>query len=129
MPNCSQYHTRIENPDVSGIGVMIGFLGTGCLTVLLLILHYIFFYEPEFNPFRKPDDSWRYAKRPNVIDIAVLNRVRWAFSLLGFSFSWLNDRKKGTPLEDAVNKVCAALGSRPKGANHQSPGTRSVLRH
>ncbi|KAH0429357.1 hypothetical protein CcaCcLH18_08479 [Colletotrichum camelliae] len=100
----------ISDPDVSGIGVSIGFVGTGCLMILFLIIYYVFAFDPNLDPLCKPGQASRDQKRPNNIDVTVLRRVRWAFSTLGVSFTWLLDERKGVSIERGFNKCILAMG-------------------
>ncbi|EQB55275.1 hypothetical protein CGLO_04808 [Colletotrichum gloeosporioides Cg-14] len=78
--------TDLSDPDVSGIGVSIGFVGTGCLMILLLIIYYVFVFDPKLDPLRKQGQVMKSQDRPNAIDVAVLQRVRWALSTLGVAW-------------------------------------------
>lgn len=60
------------NPDVSGIGVIVGFVGTGYFTVLVLFFYYLLCYEPEVDPFTHYRDPERKRERPNAIDKLLL---------------------------------------------------------
>ncbi|KAL3303352.1 hypothetical protein RB213_006299 [Colletotrichum asianum] len=68
--------TDMSDPDVSGIGVSIGFVGTGCLMILLLIIYYVFVFDPKLDPLRKQGQAMKNQDRPNEIDVAVLRRVK-----------------------------------------------------
>ncbi|KAF4818558.1 hypothetical protein CGCTS75_v011973 [Colletotrichum tropicale] len=70
--------TDISDPDVS-----IGFVGTGCLMIVLLIIYYVAVFDPKLDPLRKPGQAMKNQDRPNAIDVAVLRRVRWALATLG----------------------------------------------
>lgn len=85
--------------------VLIGFVGTGCLIVLILIGHYIFTYDPTLDPFRGPEERHKRSSVPDVVDVVVLKRLRGAMSLLGTNFEWLNNHNGGTKMEKALNKV------------------------
>ncbi|KAF4846507.1 hypothetical protein CGCSCA4_v006081 [Colletotrichum siamense] len=101
--------TDMSDPDVSGIGVSIGFVGTGCLMILLLIIYYVFVFDPKLDPLRKPEQAMKNQGRPNAIDVAVLRRVRWALSTLGVSFTWLVDKRKDSSVERGFNKCILAM--------------------
>ncbi|EXF79578.1 hypothetical protein CFIO01_03695 [Colletotrichum fioriniae PJ7] len=80
---------KIEtNPDISGIGVIIGFVGTGGLIILLLTVHYLFAYDPTLDLFRTLDQPNAKASRPNAIDVAFLGWFRG--SLKHFGFRWFS---------------------------------------
>ncbi|KAK2776598.1 hypothetical protein CKAH01_12371 [Colletotrichum kahawae] len=95
----------VTNPDVSGIGVVVGFVVTGWLLILLLIVYYVFGHDPELDPFRKNNQRGRMAKHPNELDVAFLTGLRINLSYLGLGFSWLQDHQKGGKVETAFNKV------------------------
>ncbi|KAI1809520.1 hypothetical protein GGS20DRAFT_590530 [Poronia punctata] len=72
-------------PDISGRGVIIGFVGTAYFVVVLQLLNYLIAHDPESCPFQDEGpisqalgqafvgaDSWR----PNPIDVAFLGRFR-----------------------------------------------------
>ncbi|KAL3296883.1 peptidyl-prolyl cis-trans isomerase, partial [Colletotrichum asianum] len=99
----------IGNPGVSGLGVLIGFVGTGCLIVLILIGHYIFTYDPTLDTFRGPDERQKRSLVPNVVDVVVLKRLRGAMSLIGINFEWLNNHNGGMKIEKALNKLVLSM--------------------
>ncbi|KAK2043484.1 hypothetical protein LZ31DRAFT_542557 [Colletotrichum somersetense] len=65
------------NPDVGGIGVLIGFLGTAWLVVFLVTFRYIMAFNPYEDPLRNPkqDETGRRKKewKPNMIDVKVVS--------------------------------------------------------
>lgn len=87
----------------------IGFVGTGCLMILLLIIYYVFVFDPKLDPLRKQGQAMKNQDRPNAIDVAVLRRIRWALSTLGVSFTWLLDGRKDYSIERGFNKVWQSL--------------------
>lgn len=85
--------------------VVVGFVVTGWLLILLLIVYYVFGHDPELDPFRKNNQRGRMAKHPNQLDVAFLTGLRINLSYLGLGFSWLQDHQKGGKVETAFNKV------------------------
>ncbi|KAK1544105.1 hypothetical protein CPAR01_04738 [Colletotrichum paranaense] len=82
--NCSAEITA--NPDVSGIGVIVGFVGTGGLIILLLTVHYLFAYDPTLDPFRTLKQTNAKTSRPNSIDVAFLGWFRGHMTHFGFQW-------------------------------------------
>ncbi|KAF4847758.1 hypothetical protein CGCSCA4_v005166 [Colletotrichum siamense] len=64
------------NPDVGGVGVVIGFLGTAWLVVILATLRYCLVFDPATDPLENPDRGLRYGKKhiwkSNVIDVKTI---------------------------------------------------------
>ncbi|KAK1635021.1 hypothetical protein BDP81DRAFT_395495 [Colletotrichum phormii] len=106
---CSERNCPDTDPDVSGIGVIIGFVGSGMVIVLLLLLHLIFIYDPELDQFRKPEEPKRKAEHPNFIDMAVLRRLRVALRAIGLDVSDLSGKTRGTAWEKAFNKCILSM--------------------
>ncbi|OJJ48229.1 hypothetical protein ASPZODRAFT_23883 [Penicilliopsis zonata CBS 506.65] len=70
-------------PDISGIGVVLGYAITGFLVVGVLTVYYIFAFRPELDPFRKEDKPSESEEetpfRPNPIDNLIcqsLEKIR-----------------------------------------------------
>ncbi|KXH38450.1 hypothetical protein CNYM01_09586 [Colletotrichum nymphaeae SA-01] len=101
--NCSAEMTA--NPDVSGIGVIVGFVGTGGLIILLLTVHYLFAYDPTLDPFRTLQQTHTKTSRPNAIDVAFLGWFREHMTHFGFKPTWLDDARRAKTLRDAFDKV------------------------
>lgn len=87
------------NPDIGGIGVSdcrvdfkdrfskkllqvyIGFVGTAWFSVLLVVLHFLFVFEPSENPFANeianPSESPNASARaPNHVDVVALKMLQ-----------------------------------------------------
>ncbi|KAI8158454.1 hypothetical protein K4K49_001605 [Colletotrichum sp. SAR 10_70] len=92
-----------SDPDISGIGVMVGFLGTGCLMVAMLFCHYILVYDPELDPLRKTDEPEMWARRPNAVDVAILKRLRKCLELLICSCIGIDYPVSGRPVRPGPN--------------------------
>ncbi|KAK1846910.1 hypothetical protein CCHR01_10489 [Colletotrichum chrysophilum] len=64
------------NPDVGGVGVVIGFLGTAWLVVILATLRYCLVFDPATDPLENPDRDLRRGKRhfwkSNFIDARTI---------------------------------------------------------
>ncbi|KAI0602484.1 hypothetical protein F4775DRAFT_537449 [Biscogniauxia sp. FL1348] len=98
--------------DISGIGVVIGFMGTGYLVVVLLISNYLLAHDPAKDPFHNRqaqansaidqndvDSSWW---RPNPIDVLFLG---WVRTLPGLHYL----RRRFPDLDIAFNKSIISL--------------------
>jgi len=86
MVNCSdpkEYSPVQSNPDVAGTGVLIGFVGTGFTTILLLLLHYLFVHDPTLDPFRRDDQPDLRSNKANPPDVIFLRKARWLLQLVG----------------------------------------------
>ncbi|KAH8884072.1 hypothetical protein GQ53DRAFT_830005 [Thozetella sp. PMI_491] len=63
MPNDEIYDCFHDPPevepygDVSGVGVLTGFLGTAYLVVLIVSAYYLFAFDPEHNHFRAEEEA------------------------------------------------------------------------
>ncbi|KAK1701357.1 hypothetical protein BDP55DRAFT_736501 [Colletotrichum godetiae] len=111
--NCESADAWEPNSDIAGLGVLIGFVGTGYLVFALLVVHYLVAYEPELPPPQQTPDNERISQaasrehltgnlseisvagvdtatdpmywEPNPIDVNLLAWVRsWTAKLLGF---------------------------------------------
>ncbi|KAF0318631.1 hypothetical protein GQ607_014182 [Colletotrichum asianum] len=78
VAQCLDKPASFENPDIGGIGVLIGFMGTSAVAVILVILHYLLVFNPSENPFSDEIDptlttqynkKWKW--RPNDTDKAA----------------------------------------------------------
>ncbi|KAK2799139.1 hypothetical protein FQN51_007107 [Onygenales sp. PD_10] len=92
--DCSEYSWHIQdNPDISGTGVLVGFVGSCCIVVLILIWHYLFVFDPNLDPFRKHESDVTENFEPNIVDKRFLDLIRRllpnAFKPLGTCFPWL----------------------------------------
>lgn len=98
--SCQMQPRALEaNPDVAGLGVglrslsitpqvtethpvlcctqvVIGFLATAYLLVVLLVIYYIFYFDPTLDPFRPKGKTNKKAKYPNPVDIIVVRQIR-----------------------------------------------------
>ncbi|KAL3418870.1 hypothetical protein PVAG01_09091 [Phlyctema vagabunda] len=76
--NCSKHpYTIPSNPDISGIGVSLGYVITAGIAVLIVILHYVTVYDPTEDVFHDPGNPsqvQREEHKPNAIDKNIL---RW----------------------------------------------------
>ncbi|KAH7118569.1 hypothetical protein B0J13DRAFT_629695 [Dactylonectria estremocensis] len=77
--------------DVSGPGVIVGFLGTAYLAVGLVFLHYIFVFNPDENPFhtglpagvRQLQGPIRNEWSANPVDKLAKRSIQWVFKRCG----------------------------------------------
>ncbi|TDZ22624.1 hypothetical protein Cob_v004385 [Colletotrichum orbiculare MAFF 240422] len=106
LVDCStmRYLAEGANPDV-----IVSFVGTGCLIVLLLIIDYVFIYDPELDPFRKPGQDGLKLSKPNAIDVAVLRSVRRGLSKLGARQSWVHDGRVSRSMERSFDRCVLAM--------------------
>ncbi|KAF6815471.1 hypothetical protein CPLU01_14120 [Colletotrichum plurivorum] len=71
---------RLEpNPDIGGIGVLIGFMGTAWIVILFVVVHFVLVVDPGQNPFE--DDSRATCSKPewepNYADEAAVEGFSW----------------------------------------------------
>lgn len=70
----------VPNGDISGPGVLVGFLGPAYFVVLVIVGYYFLVFDPDLNPFesRPKQDEGRgeTAWRPNPIDEQFLSILR-----------------------------------------------------
>ncbi|KAK1975464.1 hypothetical protein LZ30DRAFT_737462 [Colletotrichum cereale] len=86
--SCEVHRFKVEpNPDVDGIGVLIGFFGTAWLVVILVIIRYMLAFNPYEDPLQnaKRDGTGRRAKdwKPNMIDVkfvSMFSKLRKRFA-------------------------------------------------
>ncbi|RSL91284.1 hypothetical protein CEP52_014291 [Fusarium oligoseptatum] len=72
--------------DIEGVGVLVGFLGTAWLTIAMVLVHYLVFFDPELDPFADITcrDHAEEAFKGNPIDKMLLGFVRrWSRKILG----------------------------------------------
>ncbi|KAL2870547.1 uncharacterized protein BJX67DRAFT_241981 [Aspergillus lucknowensis] len=80
--SCSNPPKHIPfNADITGPGVIVGFLGAAGLLIILVTAHYFIAYQPQLDPFR--DTSSNSSPRPlpfcpNPVDLMVLKTCRRA---------------------------------------------------
>ncbi|KAK8121245.1 hypothetical protein PG999_005365 [Apiospora kogelbergensis] len=67
--------------DISGLGVIIGFVGTGYFVLILVILNFFLSYDPTQCPW--PGQASKFHWRPNSIDFMFLRWVRRIKSFQG----------------------------------------------
>lgn len=81
---------------------MLGVVLTTYLCVTLLIVHYVFYFDPDVDPFRSSHNNTLATPHPNPVDrvlFSAFQRVR-VFVFKRSSVGHKNER-----LESAVNKV------------------------
>ncbi|KAK0742978.1 hypothetical protein B0T18DRAFT_447808 [Schizothecium vesticola] len=62
--------------DIAGLGVILGFLITAYLTVALLVAYYVWYFDPNLDPFRASGDDAATTEVPNPVDRVVLLSLR-----------------------------------------------------
>ncbi|KAF2472365.1 uncharacterized protein BDR25DRAFT_283776 [Lindgomyces ingoldianus] len=87
--NCSEHPYSISpNPDISGVGVIIGYATTAGIVVFILLVSYFTVYDPLEDPFRKEIGGTPTIQyRPNPVDVVFLKLT---------SAIWNRLRKKNT---------------------------------
>ncbi|KAI0169398.1 hypothetical protein GGR52DRAFT_581534 [Hypoxylon sp. FL1284] len=63
--------------DISGFGVFVGFVSASYVMLVIVIIYYIFGYDPALNPFGVAENSTPTRTRPNPFDQLVLRVARW----------------------------------------------------
>ncbi|KAF6815370.1 hypothetical protein CMUS01_12459 [Colletotrichum musicola] len=98
----------LANPDVGGIGVLVGFVATGWLVVFLVIFRYCLAFDPTADPLANPKrdrkDRVRRAFKPNAVDVKTTNMFSGLRRRLGHHSHW----------NMAFTKVLRRLPPRPK---------------
>ncbi|KAF3807225.1 hypothetical protein GCG54_00008680 [Colletotrichum gloeosporioides] len=92
------------NPDVGGIGVLIGFICTAWFVLFLAFVRYVIAFDPNANPFPNNDDiapvsGDRSQQKANMVDEHVIGMKL---------FQWLRQRptlQSPARWEDALRKV------------------------
>lgn len=51
--------------------------------MLLLVVYYIFYFDPELDPFRPKWEKNKKAEHPNPVDVIVVRQIRKLRRLLG----------------------------------------------
>ncbi|KAI1413105.1 hypothetical protein F5Y13DRAFT_31127 [Hypoxylon sp. FL1857] len=64
------------DPDISGLGVLIGFLSTAYIILIIIVVYYIFGYDPALNPFGREERDTLIRTRPNPFDQLILKVAR-----------------------------------------------------
>ncbi|KAL3434218.1 hypothetical protein BDV09DRAFT_204893 [Aspergillus tetrazonus] len=79
--NCSQRPNIEFDSDITGPGVVIGYVGAAGITVVLIIFHFLVAYEPGLDPFRDENNAgYRSVPfRPNPVDLMILRFIKWPF--------------------------------------------------
>ncbi|KAI9373705.1 hypothetical protein BJX61DRAFT_501636 [Aspergillus egyptiacus] len=78
--NCSERPEYIEfDADITGPGVLVGYIASAGIVVVLISVHYFLAYQPTLDPFRDKNDvpSPRAVPfRPNRVDLMILRFCR-----------------------------------------------------
>jgi hypothetical protein len=81
---------------------MLGFVLTAYLSVALLVVYYIYYFDPNMDPFRSSHDSTAKTAHPNPVDRVLFSAFQ---RVKVFLFRRSGAGHKGERLESAVNKV------------------------
>ncbi|KAI0887604.1 uncharacterized protein GGS22DRAFT_157575 [Annulohypoxylon maeteangense] len=68
-------------PDISGVGVLIGFIAPAFFLLFVVCIHYILAFDPTLDPFRRKDNQEKKANRPNPFDQIILRTIRGFFKI------------------------------------------------
>ncbi|OTA68716.1 hypothetical protein K449DRAFT_419347 [Hypoxylon sp. EC38] len=93
-------------PDISGLGVLVGFLSTAYIILAIIIVYYVVGYDPTLNPFRTTEQDTLIWARPNPFDQLVLKVARRILCI--DPLQWQTYRKDGR-LAAAFDKRLSAL--------------------
>ncbi|KAF6783097.1 hypothetical protein CSOJ01_15941, partial [Colletotrichum sojae] len=79
---CSQLPAPLEPyGDISGLGVMLGFVISAWLTIFILVAFYMFSFNPRTNPFPNTDkaklNKYQYFHKPNPADLLIFNYAQY----------------------------------------------------
>ncbi|KAJ5929321.1 hypothetical protein N7454_007169 [Penicillium verhagenii] len=84
-----------SNNDISGIGVVVNYVGTAGLATLLVIIYYFMVYEPANDPFRVNGQADELLSRPNPVDMIILRSLRGALKHIPLTERiWFGTNKK-----------------------------------
>ncbi|KAK2763669.1 hypothetical protein CKAH01_15893 [Colletotrichum kahawae] len=78
--DCYKKPVELEpNPEIGGIGVLVGFVGTAYFVVLLVIIRFLFAFDPYKNPFesRSEDELDDHKWKPNHVDVVAVRGCQW----------------------------------------------------
>ncbi|KAJ5593847.1 uncharacterized protein N7459_000055 [Penicillium hispanicum] len=80
--DCSQHPTSVDTDnDITGIGVIIGYVATAGIVVFVIVAYYLLAFQPRLDPFRHNSLHPRLATRarPNPVDEILLRDLRRGF--------------------------------------------------
>ncbi|KAI0166764.1 hypothetical protein GGR52DRAFT_581609 [Hypoxylon sp. FL1284] len=72
----SEYWNVSPVPDISGLGVLIGFIATAYALLLIVCLYYIVTFNPSLDPHRDRDGQSERPYRANPFDQLILQVIR-----------------------------------------------------
>ncbi|KAI1759000.1 hypothetical protein GGR53DRAFT_524202 [Hypoxylon sp. FL1150] len=93
-------------PDISGIGVLIGFITTAYVLLLIVCIYYVVTFNPALDPYRSADDQSKQSLRPNPYDQLILRATRW---ILRIKAPELRKRHVSEALQNAFNKCVLSM--------------------
>ncbi|CAI0641598.1 unnamed protein product [Colletotrichum noveboracense] len=103
--DCYKKPAELEaNPEIGGIGVLVGFVGTAYFVVLLVIIRFLLAFDPYKNPFegRSANEFDDHTWKPNHVDVVAVRGCRWLRRRRWFR----NPRLWEGILEKAVLEMC-----------------------
>ncbi|KAM7210678.1 hypothetical protein V8F06_013939 [Rhypophila decipiens] len=112
--DCANQPTDIpEYADISGLGVLLGFLIAAYLVIIFLIGYYVFTFDPRLDIFRAEDDTTSIAPTINIVDDFVLRKVHYVLRKTRqtppFSYLWSENPDKGKEFHKVMNQCVYAL--------------------
>ncbi|KAI0138685.1 hypothetical protein F4776DRAFT_65022 [Hypoxylon sp. NC0597] len=120
----SRYFDIPPVSDVTGIGVLIGFIFPAYILLFIVVIYFIFIYDPTLNPYRGRGkrDRREISLKPNLFDQLVLRLIRANFisaiinnffqAILRVSFRArrkLPSRSFSETWDDAFNKYVSGM--------------------
>ncbi|KAK3688997.1 hypothetical protein B0T22DRAFT_480229 [Podospora appendiculata] len=69
--NCSQDIELALDADITGTGVLIGFLGTAWMAISFVLAFYIIGFDPTLDPFQEAGSPRETLLRPNPVDMIL----------------------------------------------------------
>ncbi|KAI2468963.1 hypothetical protein F4781DRAFT_241719 [Annulohypoxylon bovei var. microspora] len=106
-PRNFSYYTSVPSvSDISGLGVLLGFITPAFFLLLVVCIYYIFTYDPTLDPYRTNDNQGKKSVRPNPFDQIILRIIRRPFRI------GAPERRKSSihkALQDAFNKCVMCM--------------------
>ncbi|KAI1781321.1 hypothetical protein F4818DRAFT_34842 [Hypoxylon cercidicola] len=93
-------------PDITGVGVLIGFISTAYVLLLIVCIYYVVTFNPALDPYRGPDDQSKKSVRPNPYDQLILRAIR---TVLRIKAPELRKRHVSEALQNAFNKCVLSM--------------------
>ncbi|KAI1178607.1 hypothetical protein F4777DRAFT_594366 [Nemania sp. FL0916] len=126
MSKCPQYDCSRPDwidlplepyPDISGRGVIAGFVGTTYFVLILVLGNYFLAYDPEVSPFKSGPGIYHHASvkntwwRPNPVDVVFLRWLRqlvWSVVPMNVVTKWWEPRRAriADAFESCIRSLC-----------------------